>query len=305
MPAIGFTTNGTIIHDELIALLRSKPYLKVSVSVDGPSPIHDRFRVDPMGRPTYRRVIDNIHVLRRDTGRPGMLELTYSTSHLQSGMSLWDVMEAIHRDSGVGMICVEIAYNTPYSGSVFDPLQIDLDLTKNDLCAAIRKSMRDIASSSDPTYFYQVVAFAQTLFQHNTPHACPAGRHYFTVAQDGGIYPCQNLPENSRLLIARLGDRDLRQKISNNSAMEVVGRANANANRAVGDKWYARFCKVCPAHNLSETGTLDACAPARANVHEHMAFAFLTELVRIAENGADYRAFVKNVARTQDEAFQI
>src|SRR5438093_2772499 len=59
MPDIGFTTNGTILNKPLVELLRDKPYLKVSVSVDGPPDIHDRFRRDVKGRPTYDIIVEN------------------------------------------------------------------------------------------------------------------------------------------------------------------------------------------------------------------------------------------------------
>ena len=122
MPDIGFTSNGVRVDEALIRLLLEKPYLKMSVSIDGPAPIHDHFRIDAAGRPTYRRITHNIHVLRERTGRPGSLEITYSPLHQKSGMSLWDIMQTIHADTGVKTISVEIAYNHGYSPTNFDPL---------------------------------------------------------------------------------------------------------------------------------------------------------------------------------------
>jgi uncharacterized protein len=48
-------TNGTLLDDEWAAFLRDEQFL-VGLSMDGPSPLHDAYRVDKHGRPTYGRV---------------------------------------------------------------------------------------------------------------------------------------------------------------------------------------------------------------------------------------------------------
>jgi uncharacterized protein len=48
-------TNGTLLTDEWCAFLREKQFL-VGISIDGPAPMHDAYRVDKQARPTYARV---------------------------------------------------------------------------------------------------------------------------------------------------------------------------------------------------------------------------------------------------------
>jgi uncharacterized protein len=48
-------TNGTLLTDEWCELLRAKDFL-VGISIDGPRAVHDAYRVDKQGRPTYDRV---------------------------------------------------------------------------------------------------------------------------------------------------------------------------------------------------------------------------------------------------------
>jgi uncharacterized protein len=48
-------TNGTLLTDEWCAFLREKQFL-VGISIDGPETMHDAYRVDKQGRPTYARV---------------------------------------------------------------------------------------------------------------------------------------------------------------------------------------------------------------------------------------------------------
>lgn len=57
-------TNGTLLDDEWGAFLKASEFL-VGLSVDGPRELHDAFRVDKGGRPTFDRVMNGLDVLRR------------------------------------------------------------------------------------------------------------------------------------------------------------------------------------------------------------------------------------------------
>lgn len=48
-------TNGTLLTDEWCAFLHEKQFL-VGISIDGPPALHDAYRVDKQGRPTFDRV---------------------------------------------------------------------------------------------------------------------------------------------------------------------------------------------------------------------------------------------------------
>ena len=57
-------TNGTLLDDEWGAFLAEHGFL-VGLSIDGPRPMHDEFRVDKGGKPTFDRVVNGWDVLRR------------------------------------------------------------------------------------------------------------------------------------------------------------------------------------------------------------------------------------------------
>ena len=47
-------TNGTLIDDEMAAFFKAHDYL-VGISIDGPPEMHDAYRVDRGGAPTFER----------------------------------------------------------------------------------------------------------------------------------------------------------------------------------------------------------------------------------------------------------
>ena len=57
-------TNGTLIDDEWAAFLREHDVL-VGLSIDGPREMHDAYRVDKGGKPTYDRVVRGLLALQR------------------------------------------------------------------------------------------------------------------------------------------------------------------------------------------------------------------------------------------------
>ncbi len=57
-------TNGTLLTDEWCELLAEHHFL-VGISIDGPPALHDRYRVDKKGRPTYDRVVRGLDLLKQ------------------------------------------------------------------------------------------------------------------------------------------------------------------------------------------------------------------------------------------------
>ncbi len=57
-------TNGTLLTDEWCELLAEHRFL-VGISLDGPARLHDRYRVDKHGEPTFERVVRGVELLKR------------------------------------------------------------------------------------------------------------------------------------------------------------------------------------------------------------------------------------------------
>ncbi len=57
-------TNGILLDDHWAAFLAENRFL-VGLSLDGPEELHDRYRVDKGGRPSFRRVMSALEILQR------------------------------------------------------------------------------------------------------------------------------------------------------------------------------------------------------------------------------------------------
>jgi uncharacterized protein len=57
-------TNGVLIDERWCRLFRSFNWL-IGISIDGPQEIHDRYRVNKGGQPTWRKVMDGVECMRK------------------------------------------------------------------------------------------------------------------------------------------------------------------------------------------------------------------------------------------------
>lgn len=57
-------TNGTMLDDRWGGFLKDNRFL-VGISIDGPQKLHDRYRVDRAGRPTFRAVMRGLEILQK------------------------------------------------------------------------------------------------------------------------------------------------------------------------------------------------------------------------------------------------
>jgi uncharacterized protein len=62
--ANAFQTNGVLLNDVWAEFFRENEFL-IGVSIDGPRAVHDAYRVDKGGQPTFDRVMRGIETLRR------------------------------------------------------------------------------------------------------------------------------------------------------------------------------------------------------------------------------------------------
>ncbi len=60
----GFQTNATLIDDDWARLFKRYNFL-IGVSLDGPADVHDFYRRDHAGRPSFERVMKSIEILKR------------------------------------------------------------------------------------------------------------------------------------------------------------------------------------------------------------------------------------------------
>ena len=86
--ANAFQTNGVLLDDAWGAFLKRENFL-VGLSIDGPRELHDLYRVDKGGRPTFDKVMSGLSVLRKH----GVTFNTLTVVHRESARRPMEVYE--------------------------------------------------------------------------------------------------------------------------------------------------------------------------------------------------------------------
>lgn len=93
-----FQTNGILLDDAWGEFLARHSFL-VGLSLDGPAPVHDAYRVDKGGRPTFERVMAGLAVLKRH----GVEFNTLTTVHRRNATQPLEVYRFL-REVGSGYL---------------------------------------------------------------------------------------------------------------------------------------------------------------------------------------------------------
>lgn len=179
-PAVFLTTNGTLagrrVRDWLVA-----SGWHVKVSLDGPPPVHDRWRVDRRGEGTFGRVSTTVADLARRM--PERFSVTAVLCRGTDPQQVFDAAAAL----GVRRIeLVPVAHHDP----AVTPGKDDLERYQRFVRRHARRHVEEKDPGTIPTLvrFETLVRRVMGYDQGRVP--CGAGRTFVGVARNGTLYPC-------------------------------------------------------------------------------------------------------------------
>jgi uncharacterized protein len=105
-------TNGTLLTDEWCELFAEHGFL-VGISVDGPEALHDAYRLDKRGRPTFDRVLRGVQLLQRHGVELNVLCTVHAANELHPlevyryfrdvlGVQFLQLIPIVERDNDTG-----------------------------------------------------------------------------------------------------------------------------------------------------------------------------------------------------------
>jgi uncharacterized protein len=198
-----FTTNGTVINDEILAFIRESGWL--CISVDGPKEVHDRIRVDITGNGTYDRIIENLPRFR--DAAPKLIASTTLTAYYPKPLDLLYHIVNLGFDQ-VMIKPVRAGYDKPYA---FGP---DKAQTLKDGYTELRDFL--IVEASKERFRHLVVMLNEfdifgrfllrVLLQTPKFYRCPAGKYKIEIDGKGDIYPCPEMIGKPVFLMGNIRD---------------------------------------------------------------------------------------------------
>lgn len=193
LPNFGLTTNGTILNDEVLTFLGNNN-IQVTISLDGPLPVHDFLRKYRIGGGTFGKINRNIAELL-NKGFNLDFECTYTMEHYKRGISINNLIDFFYEEFNCSILHIPIVV-----ASFKDPNYIPPRIAKEVLLNSIDYSISNLFHNKKKitTFVYRLIDCLST--QTPIRHYCPANGSSMFLNTTGSFYPCSMLSNNQFLL---------------------------------------------------------------------------------------------------------
>ena len=246
-----FQTNGTLLDDEWGKFLGAHDFL-VGISIDGPKPMHDRFRVNAAGGGSFEAAMRGLEALRKHRVEYNILTCVQS-DNAEHGVEVYEFLKTL------GTSFFQFIPIVEYEGLPPDSSRQNT----NETSAAYQLSERSVSGEQlgrfmtgifdrwlegdVGRYFVQSFDVCLGLMIGHPAGVCVNSRHCgrgIVVEHNGDVYACDHyvFPEY------RLGS------LAKNRLREMVDGARQTSFGIAKDSGLPQVCRSCEYRNLCNGG---------------------------------------------------
>jgi uncharacterized protein len=245
-------TNGTLIGDQWAAFLAEHDFL-VGISIDGPRDLHDAYRVDKGGRPTFDRVIRGLEVLKAHGVRWNVLTTVHRANE-DHGM---DVYRFLRDDLGAEFVQLIPIVERPSTGGIPTGDQVtDRSVSPDGYGRFLTEVFEEWVRRDVGTVYVQMFDSTLASFANVPGSLCVHSETCGTAValeHNGDLYSCDHFVEPDHLL-GNIGEHHLLELIAS-PRQRAFGEAKRDSLPA-----YCRSCDVrfachggCPKDRFTST----------------------------------------------------
>lgn len=275
------TTNGTLLDDRNIVDFLIKHHFLITISLDGPQFVHDRYRVDKEQRPTYQRIIHNLtHIIKE---YPNAKEYFSFNAVLAPPINL-DVVYDFFQNNKLG--------ETAISGCTIGPFFREL-LVKNKLNYAVTPSYE--MSEFGYLYDYYLADFVPLHYMLGKKISssikgggfCMPFTRKIYVSTSGNYYICEKVNE-----YADWGDLgNVFDGLNIGNCYKMVEQLHSLATERCRQCICANYCKVCFAQYLG--GISEAVCNSQRETFLRQMSEYLEK--KFSSNGKQFEAALDDI----------
>ncbi|MCL6450412.1 MAG: radical SAM protein [Acetobacteraceae bacterium] len=239
------TTNGTLLDGEARAFLVENDFT-VLVSLDGPSEVHDRYRRDAAGSPSFDRIAANLDALRREAP-------DYYAGRVRFSVVLTPPIDYARLEAfftGLGVPCVVSPMETyglrpewlsRLNRPDFEPLAAAFEQACRDRTEHGQKLWRrfSVGLLGPALRRIQTRGERQEAAYFRLGQCVPGSRKVF-VDPRGNLYPCEKVEGGPDVRLGRV-DRGVDPEAS----LRLMERFSEMVSQNCGGCWMRRMCTAC------------------------------------------------------------
>lgn len=271
-------TNGTLINDSWLEFFQLADF-SVSISIDGPSDLHDSNRVDHRGRGSYRKVIDAIHKVKA-AGIPFGACVVISRTNKDRAGEIYDLMAEYQLPFNI------IPLNR--SGAARDNYG-DVGLGADEYAEAwIEMYDRWFDASQDYVYCSDFVYKTRAILS-GRPADCVAleqcSSSNISVDPVGDVYPCASLSGHADTRYGNILEHSLEELLNTDTALSYrTRRTDPQCSRCKWQHVCHGGCQARAYKFFHDNHQRDYYCPSLFRIYEHIAHR-LSEKFGVAEPG--------------------
>ena len=256
------TTNGTLLTEEIVDFF-IKHKFTVFVSLDGPPPIHNRYRVYKNGTPTFFDIYKKLEMIKRKNPEYYRKKVGFSIV-FHPPYDKWDELYKFFTEDELVAVNIHIwSFVNPIGTDFYKNFSHEENKKYIGFFNNWRSRYEEYLikeNYEDKDFRFLSELFGKEIFRiHNLPKGevrnkylhpnriCYPGYYKAFVSPEGFIYPCEKVG-----YMLKVGD--IFNGLNEDLIEETIGRYTDLVENMCKECWAVRLCNVCFISAITENG---------------------------------------------------
>ncbi|MBQ5678264.1 MAG: thioether cross-link-forming SCIFF peptide maturase, partial [Clostridia bacterium] len=239
------TTNGVLVDDEVIDFC-NKEMSNVVLSLDGRQEVHDRLRVDYMGRGSYDLIVPKFQeFVKKRGGKNYYMCGTFTHNNIDFTNDIFHMA-----DLGFTELSMEPVVCSPEDASALTEEDLPVLFDQYEILA---KEMIKRKKEGRPfTFYHYMLDLTHGPCIYKRISGCGSGTEYMAVTPTGDLYPCHQFVGDNKYLLGNIWDGVTNKEVQNEFKL-----CNAYARPECNDCWAKLYCSGgCAANSYHASGKI-------------------------------------------------
>ena len=239
------TTNGVLIDDDVIEF-SNREMSNVVLSLDGRPEVHDRLRVDYMGRGSYDTIVPKFQeFVKRRGGKNYYMRGTFTHKNVDFTNDIFHMA-----DLGFTELSMEPVVCSPEDASALT--QEDLPVLFDQYEILAKEMIKRKKEGNGFTFYHYMLDLTHGPCIYKRISGCGSGTEYMAVTPTGDLYPCHQFVGDTKYLLGNIWDGVTNKEIQNEFKL-----CNAYARPECNDCWAKLYCSGgCAANSYHASGKI-------------------------------------------------
>ncbi len=239
------TTNGMLIDDDVIEF-SNREMSNVVLSLDGRPEVHDRLRVDYMGRGSYDTIVPKFQeFVKRRGGKNYYMRGTFTHKNVDFTNDIFHMA-----DLGFTELSMEPVVCAPEDASALT--QEDLPILFDQYEILAKEMIKRKKEGKGFTFYHYMLDLTHGPCIYKRISGCGSGTEYMAVTPTGDLYPCHQFVGDTKYLLGNIWDGVTNKEIQNEFKL-----CNAYARPECNDCWAKLYCSGgCAANSYHASGKI-------------------------------------------------